>query len=184
MMPLPEEVKAQLREQLDQHHMAIETFRHDVQRLFEEVHKEHLVTLRHLFNHFAQVGNQVYPAYLEGVTAATLHYRFGVCASCGEDHAEALLKQDGADSQGQPAVDGETVGQMNIDEIVHQTDEERYVDNCVKWGVTPVDTELPGPNARVKCNRCGQVYPNLADRMVKPPGLENCPGCVHKAKWG
>jgi hypothetical protein len=185
MLPLPEEVKQQMREQMDQHHMAIDSFRHDVQRLFEEIDQEHLLTLRHLFNHFAQQTGAVYPAYLEGVAAATLHHRFGVCASCGEDHTAELLKQDGADSQPQPPGEGQPAGdQLELpfpaDNSVSASDEAEYLLLCEQFNVTPSEGSKPG----VTCRGCGQDYVSLGDRMIKPPGEENCPGCVHKAKWG
>lgn len=180
MLPLPEEVKAQIREQMDQHHMAIDSFRHDIQRLFEEVDKEHLVTLRHLFNHFANRDGSAYAAYLEGTAATTLHYRFGVCGSCGEDHTAELLK-DSADSvaKAQPEVEGQ------LDLFDTLSPEEAFKSRCQMFDVTPIEDFVQTfDQGRVKCNGCGQVYVTLADRMIKPAGAENCPGCVHKAKWG
>lgn len=35
-----------------------------------------------------------------------------------------------------------------------------------------------------QCNNCGKKYPSLQDRMMKPPGIEGCDGCIHKEKWG
>ena len=36
----------------------------------------------------------------------------------------------------------------------------------------------------VICKGCNIQYSSIADRMVKPPGGENCPSCVQKTKWG
>lgn len=35
-----------------------------------------------------------------------------------------------------------------------------------------------------QCNNCGKRYPSLQDRMMKPPGIEGCDGCIQKVKWG
>ena len=34
------------------------------------------------------------------------------------------------------------------------------------------------------CKNCGALYSSLQDRLLKPAGRENCPGCIHKTKWG
>lgn len=184
MLPIPEEIKEQIRKEMDENHMRLEAFRHDVQRLFEEIDKDHLVTLRHVFFQFAQTPNPQYAAYLEGVAATTLHYKYGVCGSCGEDHTEALLKEDGSPgSQPQPPVEVE--GQLSLMDTLQADERSSFEEKCLEFGVEPLyQFGVPLDQTRVQCCNCKQIYVNLADRTVKPPGDENCPGCIHKAKWG
>lgn len=168
---LPPEIRDQLQQQIEQRHMELESFRHDIQRLFEELNQDHLLTLRHLLNHISLSEKAIFPAYLEGIAAATLKYRFNVCASCGVNHEEELLKENA--SHPDVADDEPLPTQLSLWE------DEQAALSMDKFNVEPI----PDSDA-VKCRNCGQVYVSLADRMVKPPGVENCPGCIHKAKWG
>lgn len=34
------------------------------------------------------------------------------------------------------------------------------------------------------CLECGYQYPSIEDRMIRPPGIDNCPGCINKTKFG
>jgi len=60
----------------------------------------------------------------------------------------------------------------------------RFAGLMDKWGVNYVGEDTTSVSNKVSCNNCGRVYESLADRMVKPPGIENCDGCVQKTKWG
>ena len=35
-----------------------------------------------------------------------------------------------------------------------------------------------------ECGNCGAFILSLEDRMIKPPGVRGCPGCIEKAKFG
>lgn len=56
------------------------------------------------------------------------------------------------------------------------------------WEEQPGSTDKPfGGDLKFvgwQCNNCGKIYPSLQDRMMQPPGIEGCDGCIHKSKWG
>lgn len=139
--------------------------------------------------------------YLGLITAEAFFVR-GVCAMCQpwvihtdpmeeiEAHAK-VLRHKHEQEHYQPQ-DEEEVGEA--DQPLEDEDDEtyaqavaNYVSNAEQWGVVPVNSspieqlDLNGP---VKCTGCGSDYPNLADRMLRPPGVDGCGGCQQKAMWG
>lgn len=182
-LPIPEEMKDAIRSTMEQNNMSAEAFKHDVQRLLEEADKDHLLTMRHLFAIMSTAEDGRYAAYLEGCAAATLSQKYSVCSSCGKNHDEEFL------SAAQPAGDGVQPSmfeseQQSISEIA------TWAELCERYGVLDIgppldsDTQSDIIEHKVQCKHCGQVYVNLADRMIKPPGKEGCEGCIHKEKWG
>ncbi len=77
-----------LQELLERRQMQVESLQHDIQRFFDEMTKEQMVVLRFIFSHCAEEDH--YASYMEGIAAAILHHKFGVC-SCGKDHAQELM---------------------------------------------------------------------------------------------
>jgi hypothetical protein len=184
-LPIPEEMKEAIRNTMAQQQMTVESFRHDVQRLFEELKMEHLLTLRHLFSHLMSADDGRYAAYLEGTAAATLFHRFHVCPSCGKDHDKELLETS-------MEVDGGTQHSIFDKEVIEVENADdryrRFLQTCRDYGVRIPEGErgnIEDPNKTpVVCMNCGTKYVSLEDRMIKPPGPENCEGCVNKTKWG
>lgn len=189
------ELPPELREHLEQHitrmQMSNSAFQHDIQRLFEELDKEHLVTLHHLLEHLARADSPTYAAYLTGTVAATLKHRFNVC-SCGVNHDEELL---GVKAPGDPMQEPDERGTQSLFDQERDTVESvddryrKFLQACRDYGVKidpdHVSMHYDDPNQTpVVCKNCDQKYISLSDRMVKPPGVENCEGCVNKTKWG
>lgn len=180
-LPLPPEVKDAVERHITQQQMSVQSFRHDVQRLFEELDKEHLVTLRHLFNHLCIAEDGRYASYLEGIAATTLHHRFNVCASCGVNHDEELLKQPEPVDEGTQESLFAAQASYTADELYRQ-----FLQRCRDYGCKPTDkiNQDDLNKTPVACQNCGKEYVSLEDRMIEPPGAEHCEGCVHKTKWG
>jgi hypothetical protein len=191
-LPIPEEMKEAIKNEMASQQMTIESVRHDIQRLFEELSMEHLLTLRHLFSHLVAAEDGRYAAYLEGTAAATLYHRFHVCPSCGKDHDKELLEAAHAElKQPEPAGDGAIQPSLFDQEQVAVMSIEDWFTNCAKYNVEAIPVEGdqglpadPAKNQPVQCKNCEYKYVNLADRMIKEPGPENCEGCVNKTKWG
>lgn len=182
-LPIPEEMKEAIRSTMEHKNMSAEAFKHDIQRLLEEADRDHLLTMRHLFAILAADEDGRYAAYLEGCAAATLSQKHGVCSSCGKNHDEEFL------SAGQPAGDGVQPSMFEVEQQAISTYAE-YSELCTKYrvinAVPPSDSDTFSDivGQAVRCTNCGQQYVNLTDRMLKPPGVEGCEGCIHKEKWG
>lgn len=174
-MPNPEEMK---RIQ-DEHEMSLEAFRHDVQRLFDELSVDHLVTLRMLLHQIASGGLESYAAYLEGIAAATLHVKHNRCAGCGKDHNEELLAPSEKVDTTEPRV--EPGDELMVTDDENLSVEENYKRNLKLFRVAHPE-DLPGMGGPVVCVDCSYGYPSLEDRMLRSP--DDCPGCHNKAKWG
>lgn len=189
-LPIPEEMKEAIKEHTARQQLSAESFKHDVQRLFEEAPLDHLVTLRHIFAHMVAGDDSLYAAYLEGTVATTIHHRFKVCPSCGKNHDEELFHAASLEAD-QPVPGGSQASLFGQEqEAVQSTDDlyRAFLQRCRDYGVKPqegVYKNFDDPDATpVQCMNCGFKYVSLRDRMVKPAGPENCEGCVHKAKWG
>lgn len=164
---LPPEIRQEIEREVDKADMVAETFRHDIQRMFDEMEKEHLVTLRLILRQLANSDDVRLSCYLEGVAATTLHHRFHVCSSCGKDHDEELLKGMNEKSPAQ-------VPEMEPDPV------QNYKDNLALYQVHTINTET----TQVVCDHCDYTFASLEDRMRREAGPSGCPGCIHKAKWG
>lgn len=61
---------------------------------------------------------------------------------------------------------------------------------ALQYGIEDAWEQLAGDGKEIlkfvgwQCNNCGKIYSSLQDRMMKPPGIEGCDGCIHKVKWG
>lgn len=198
-LPIPEEMKEAIRSDMTRQKMQMDSFQHDVQRLFEELNKDHLLTLRHVFSHLAHADNGLYAAYLEGVAAASLRHRFNVCPSCGVNHDEEFIEaaKTVTVSDGEPVEGGEQPSlfaqeqQAMIDRQASEDADNKYrtfLQTCREYNVR-IPEGVQGNTAEpyktpVVCMGCGHEYVSLEDRMLADPGVKGCPGCMHKAKWG
>lgn len=90
---LPPEVKEAVEKELDRRMMIAESRRHDIQRLFDELSKDQLLTLRQVFSDVSTELSGRYASYLEGCLSAILHYKHNICAGCGENHEEKFVAQ-------------------------------------------------------------------------------------------
>jgi hypothetical protein len=155
----PEEIKEQMRAEYDRQQMLTVSMQHDLSRLFREQTQDNLRTMRFLMHVLAQ--NPLAAAFYEGAVATLLEERFGMCA-CGDNHdadlAEVLDKPE--------------------HEKMDEFNEELVADQMKIYGL---EADAFGG---LTCTNCGKSYPSLKDRMLRPPGLDGCPGCVERAKWG
>lgn len=182
-MELPPEMAQAIQQHMERHLMSAENFKHEIQNFLQEISMEHLLTFRKLMGAIAAGGDNLYAAYLDGAAAASLHYRFDVCGTCGVNHAQELLKEGTEEASDRiaegSAMRGGTQPSLFEKEQKFQQEQEQYFRNCSMYNVEPPGTKFD-PEAPVRCKGCGKVYPNLADRMIK----KECGDCIHKVKWG
>lgn len=185
-VPDPEDIQRHFQEMADRHNMAQTAAAHDVQRLFMELDKESLKTLRFLFHVCS--GNPMAASYYEAVCSTTLVLKHG-CCSCGERHETiddltAQVESPGlappaggdtstaGDTSPNPSTPDEAVNpvqpNMTLDELLQQME---------KFNVGPMPDDATG---RVQCLGCDYIYPSLEDRMLR----KDCPSCIERAKWG
>lgn len=173
MFPLPINPE-ELEKIKDQHEMMALDFRHGVQSLFLELSEEHLQSLRGMLHTIATESSDArLPAYWEGIAAAQLHARFGYCMGCNVNHdkqaEEALANPDGKKAE-QKSTPPELTPEQFKNMQEYGLDDVRDADTLKLIGF--------------KCINCSQPYQSIEDRMLRPPGIEGCGGCIQKAKWG
>jgi predicted esterase YcpF (UPF0227 family) len=160
---MPEELRQKMEEAHARHEMMAEEYRHSTQRLWDELNEEQLVTMRNLMHNLAMGGSPL-GFYYEGQIAQAAYLRFNICPGCAVDHNKDLPQET---VQQKPREwSEEELDQMELYNLDDAYDEETR--------------EFVG----FVCKGCGLRYPSIEDRMRKPPGVEGCGGCIHKAKFG
>lgn len=189
-IPLTEEMRAHL----EQQNMAIESYRHDVQRLFDELSKEHMMTLRTMLNQFTMEGDSRLTSYYEGVVAATIAHRFDVCGGCGENHADVLLQERDGQSGRTVRTDSPIGKALKIDGFLPAQDGDKplstadlgFTDeqlaNMEKYNLDDVRDEVTLELLGFICKGCGLRYVSIEDRMLRAP--DACHGCYLKSAHG
>lgn len=195
--PDPDEVRQMFAEQQDRMHMAMTSAVHDMQRFFNEMTEEQLSTLRLLLHNCGQHGAAA--VFYEGIASAILWQKFGACG-CGSKHDESALDALLQDESAAPPDVAPTSFEPPVEPDVTSFEPEAQVSTQpdATLGVNPPDRNLdlnetlrmmeayrvePKPDdvtGRMICMDCGQEYPSLEDRMLRP----DCPTCTEKAKWG
>lgn len=180
---LPPEIQELIREQVDRTKMASSSVGHDIHRMFDEMPVDHLVALRIIFRGILSEENVRLAAFFDGVAATTLHIKYGVCAGCGENHDIDLQKVT-TPPLSTPTQEPPTAS--SADDAASSPDV-NYFSNLELYEVVAIE-DGPAVSCAVP-NGCSSVgspmrWVNLEDRMQRPPGIEGCPRCIQKQKWG
>jgi hypothetical protein len=169
-IPMPEEMRAHMEEQAAKQEMFADSYRHAVQRMFDELSREHLETLRQILHNLTMSGSTL-AAYYEGQVATSLHTRFNVCSGCGVNHDEQ------AEDLGQPEQSQESQTIVVAGDLTHED-----LTNMETYNLDDLREEGTNNLVGFICKACGLKYSSIADRMVAEP--DKCSGCIQKAKWG
>lgn len=169
-MPIPEEMRQHLEQQAAKQEMFADSYRHAVQRMFDELSREHLETLRQILHNLTMSGSTL-AAYYEGQVATSLHTRFNVCSGCGVNHDEQ------AEDLHQPGPDGTVQTVIVAGDLTHED-----LTNMEKYNLDDLREEDTNRLLGFVCKGCGLKYSSIEDRMVKEP--DECHGCQEKARWG
>jgi len=157
--PTPEEVE---RQELNAMSNA-----HAMHRFFGELKEDQIVKLIDLIKVVSASGPAAF--YYIGFLSQRLDSDFGKCPACGKKHDEELAELIGDGGPTEPRTHTAKV-QDNI----------TYDHNMSLYDMEKDDDGSP----RVMCKNCGKWYENLADRMLRSPGVAGCSGCIEKTKWG
>lgn len=176
----PPEVVAAIQQHHDQQVMIVETLRHDLQRMLDEMSVEHLVTLREVL-HRGYNGNETIFPYIEGQIVGVLQWKHNVCGGCGTKHDDISSLLDSSQPGGSP-VDNLLKTHGEPFEPVNQAEWDANMDKYnlrlpEESEVASSENEMP-----VICKGCGELYQSIEDRMLRKP--DECHGCIEKAKWG
>jgi hypothetical protein len=154
--PVPPEYVAQVQAQQQQEHMAHQDQTVTIHRFLEELPPEQLVILMQMLQTVYDSPNAPAAAfYYIGLSTSIMRIKHSLCV-CGVDHLKEMAEADEA-----------------------SVEERRIREQFEKYGVT-----LTGNGTEIKCNNCLMTYVSLADRMLRPPGVDGCGGCQQKGAWG
>ena len=157
------------------------SFRHDLNRIFEEMGEDELRTFITFFHGMSNMPVGVLRrnlSYTEGVLTMYLE-KFGVCPACGTDHSKVPdeMQTDVHANDDEPNDD-----EPNEDEKEELKETPELLEEYNLQRLASIDEGPSG--SQLVCKGCGMTYGSLADRMLREPGVEGCGGCKHKAKWG
>jgi len=179
-------------EAVDRAHAAHVAGAHAVNRLLEELTEDQFGALSLIFDSISLADNPVRTAsYMSGRITQRAQDRFGICAACNKNHdkeAEDLLAEPVADDKTDkpPFVQArEASTEVNFTAIGSRDTLTKVEDDLMtEYGLDDLRDEDSRKLVGFICVNCGMKYPSIQDRMVRPPGAENCAGCVHKTQWG
>ena len=158
---LPPEIREAILQQQEHMEMHREADLHALRDFFDELNEEQLRALSLLM---LLVKDPERNAYYEAIIDSHLQFKFGTCP-CGKNHNEDELLA-GPARIGEDAVVTPDADANENERLMHEYN--MYQD----------------PEGSLHCNGCDMPYVSLEDRMRRDPGVEGCPGCQHKAKFG
>ena len=157
---------------MDREQMKKESLLHDIERLFVELDRDQLNTIRALFHYMSEDPSTRLASYYEGIAAQTLVLKHGVCGGCGQNHDEVL-----------PPINEVPLVQEELNTAMREntlTSEDRL--NMAEYNLDDlrdIDThELLG----FICRNCGLKYRSIEDRMLR--AKDACHGCFLKSAHG
>lgn len=160
-------------EDVERARMAGEASGHETREFFDSLSAQQLRKLSSLFNHAANTeGNAA--IYYVGLISAFLDLKFKECVACGKDHDKPFEEME--TSLLEPSKEESEDPEL----YVPRKDTATY-DKLM--GMYNLEQDDDGSD-KVMCRGCGQWYQNLKDRMRRKPGVDGCPGCIQKQKWG
>jgi hypothetical protein len=166
----------------DLHHMQHQASMKALDELLDESSPETLSTIAFMLA--LVMADNSFATRLYGQVEAVFRIKHpDVCVRCGVSHIGEILEDMREEAGIEPAkpvstepdfTDLQAAGQAEVDRKVAE-----YYANLKQFSVRVLE------NNRVECTRCNdQTWPNLADRMMRPEGIEGCPSCMHHQAHG
>lgn len=196
-IPLPNEFLAEAQRQHDLHNMARQTVRHDMFAFLESLDEDQSKQFSLLVRTFANDEDGSYAKYIDGYFSALRERKFGVCPGCGVNHDEVPedmrpnepsadyvqgvsddIKVEAEEIKNDLQIEAARVGTHYVlTEFDQQHMEEYNLDDLR-------DEDDRATLLGFVCLGCGMRYISIADRMLRPPGIEGCNGCQLKSGHG
>jgi len=179
------EIHAEMERQFDLHKMDATEKRHKVYEFIDSLGKEQLSSLGTLVRAFAEDGSS-YAKFIDGYVSAIAKEKFDLCPACGENHDEMLneMTQQKVNDQFESDLD-KAVSEPEPPQFTAYVLTEEDLDNMEKYNLDDLrDEEPPHHLLGFKCLGCEMRYVSIADRMLRPPGIDGCNGCQLKSAHG
>jgi hypothetical protein len=192
---LPDGLREVLQRHEDQAAMQREAAQQEIERFFNELAPEHLVTLRSiLYTLSVNEEPRRLAGFYEGIAIGALKWKHNRCGVCGDDHDHFDLSKL---NDAPPASEEESLASdhdngttslfANLDEAA-QTFEGKVSDELQEkmdeYNLDDLRDEDTNDIIGYVCKGCGLKYASVADRALRPAGPGGCDGCVQKTKWG
>lgn len=169
----------EMREHMDKVEMAHDEYAHALESIWNNLSNDDLATLGKFFHDLAISGHSdLTLAMTAGRLLQMRASRMNTCVVDGIDHDAQLAGMSGQAVPEEPTEDLPTEPPVVDEERVNRARQmhENMQTYRLHWRETPDGTP------QLACKDCDYPYPSLADRMLKPP--DDCPGCLHRSKWG
>ncbi len=189
---VPEEVQAEVKRRVEHAQMHAEVNAHVIRDLFDSLDKDQLKQFDFVISLFG--GSEAGATYIRGRIEAILQYKFEVCP-CGSEHDPNELLGEVHPPHMPEEKDGRPIEDTDLPEATEPApDIDRYDAGFEigsdewrqavgEWDLSVIE---PVNNARgyvLKC-KCGMDYVSLADRMLRPKGIDGCGGCQIRSAHG
>ena len=183
---LPEEIREAMERHQQLHQMQADDYRHSVQRFFDELDKDQLVTFRWMLRNMGMGGSQL-AQYYEGQISQILYTKFNICPGCMVNHDEEVAEQLQGEHQKHVAASVGTHDPKQVPAIALNEDGTRYhtdteIAQMLEYNIDDAYEEGTTNFLGYICKGCGTIYVSIEDRMLRAP--DECSGCIQKAKWG
>lgn len=199
-----EELMAFMQEQAAKQEMAQDDYRHGVQRMFDELTEEQLVSLRHMLHNIAMSSESQLASYYEGQTSQALYHKFNICPGCGVDHEKELLTppEDIAEKKEENVMapmdlsdellveveDAHTeypkIGVATQTYVQTWLDEQGQRETMERLGLDDAYDEETKKFLGFICLNCQMIHPSIQSRLNHGEDKNDCAGCIRKVKWG
>lgn len=206
---LPEPVQEEIKQARDRGQLEIDVLKNNLRNFFETASEEHLLAVRSMLA-MLRAAPEGIPFY-EGILATFLFQRFNKCIWCSEDHtADFHLLDSTSNEPAEPEASIEMVrARLKVRQYKIEVGEDLSLDEVQalneqalrppvdlidrakmeEWGLDDLwaegTEEIPDEFLGYVCATCKiNRWPSIQDRMLSPKGIEGCPACQNKAKWG
>lgn len=170
-VPIPSEIVSEMERHVDLHRMTAETMKHDVYNFIDNLPREDFAIFQLIIHTLAdEEEDGSYAKFLSGYLLATRKARFGICPGCGQDHdkqVEEVLGNHDSTVPTEPYI----------------LSEEDFAD-MEKYNLDDLRDEDTHDLLGFICKNCGMRYVSIADRKLRPPGVDGCNGCQLRSAHG
>lgn len=175
---------------MEQRRHAADVQRHEIRRFIHELKEDQLRTFIALLTGFAEEDGPDLANHFQGMATTILEAKFGVCWACVESPCvmtQAVDKMVGiqtlvaAPGSTEPLIPDEVgckIGESGMLSTLQ-------IDKMEEYNLDDLREEGSNKLLGFICLGCKDMtYSTIGDRMLKPAGKGNCPGCVNKEKFG
>lgn len=195
----PEEAQRFMEEQQDKARAENAVLKSEMQAFLSELTADQLRVLDKMISMSA--GDREIGYDLTGTIRGALIFKFGMnwdgeetpwsdtsaeSFSPGSDEEHAPIVPVSPVVTTEPDVDFEALRNTKPEESMEHEQKQSALEKAqARLGqMSDYNLEPHPDNEYFRCTNCLLQYISLEDRMLRPPGIEGCPGCLEKSAWG